>query len=54
MYDFSYLCKMRCPLNLVLENCKYLTFYCTFWVVTSDGGLKLPKLLINTLVILQK
>ena len=27
MYDFSYLCKMRCPLNLVLENCKYFTFY---------------------------
>ena len=27
MSHFSYTCKMRYPLNLVLENCKYLWFY---------------------------
>ena len=54
MYDFSNLCKMRCPLNLVLENFKYLWFYLTFWVVISNGSLKLPKLSICILVILQK
>ena len=38
MYVLSNLCKMRCPLNLVLENSKYLWFYWTFWVVFSNGG----------------
>ena len=27
MSHFAYACKMRCPLNLVLENSKYLWFY---------------------------
>ena len=27
MSHFSYSCKMRCPLNLVLENWEYLWFY---------------------------
>ena len=48
---------MQCPLNLVLENFKYLWFYLTyltFWVVISNGSLKLPKLSIHTLVMLQK
>ena len=54
MYIPSKLCKMLCPLNLVLENLKYLWFYLTFWVVISSGGLKLPKLLSHTLVMLQK
>ena len=27
---FSYACKMRYPLNLVLENCKYLWFFKLF------------------------
>ena len=44
MYVFSYLCKMRYLLNLVLENWNYLTFYLTFWVVILNGGLKLPQL----------
>ena len=35
---------MQYPLNLVLEN----------WVVIVDGDLKLPKLLIHILVMLQK
>ena len=30
MSHFSYACKMQCPLNLVLENCKYLWFYLIF------------------------
>ena len=51
---FSYSCKMRCPLNLVLEYCKYLWFYWTFCVVILDCGLKLHKLSIHTLVMLQK
>ena len=38
------MCKMQYPLNLVLENLKYLWFYVTFWVVILNGGLKLPKL----------
>ena len=54
MSHFSYACKMRCPLNLVLENCKYLWFYLTFWIVILDYGLKLHKLSIHTLVMLQK
>ena len=37
---------------IVLENLKYLQFYLTFWVVISNGGLKLPKLSIHTLVML--
>ena len=45
---------MQYPLNLVLENLEYLTFYLTFWVVILNGGLKLPKFLIHTLVMLQK
>ena len=54
MYHFSYACKMRYPLNLVLENLKYLQFYLTFWVVISYGGLKLRKLSIITNFMLQK
>ena len=54
MSHFSYACKMRCPLNLVLENCEYLWFYLTFWIVILDYGLKLHKLSIHTLVMLQK
>ena len=45
---------MQYPLNLVLENCKYLWIYLYFWIVILDGGLKLHKLSIHTLVILQK
>ena len=45
---------MRYPLNLVLETWEYLWFYLTFWVVISNGGLKLPKLSIHTPVMLQK
>ena len=45
---------MRYPLNLVLENWEYLTFYLTFLVVISNGGLKVPKLSIHILVMLQK
>ena len=51
---FAYACKMRCPLNLVLENSKYLWFYSTFCIVILDYGLKLHKLSNHTLVILQK
>ena len=54
MSHFSYLCKMRCLLNLVLENWEYLWFYLTLWIVILDGGLKLHKLSIHTLVMLQK
>ena len=54
MSYFSYSCKMRCPLNLVLENWEYLWFYWTFWIAILDCGLKLHKLLIHTLVMLQK
>ena len=54
MSHFSYSHKMRCPLNLVLENWEYLWFYWTFWIVILDGGLKLHKLLIHTLVIFRK
>ena len=46
-------CKMRCLLNLVLENSKYLWFYWTFCIVILDYGLKLHKLSNHTLVILQ-
>ena len=54
MSHFSYACKMRYPLNLVFENLKYLQFYLSFWVAISNSGLKLPKLSIDTLVMLQK
>ena len=54
MSHFSYSCKMQCPLNLVLENWEYLWFYWTFWIVILDCGLKLHKLSIHTLVMLQK
>ena len=45
---------MRYHLNLVLENLEYLWFYWTFWIVILDYGLKLHKLSIHTLVMLQK
>ena len=54
MSHFSYACKMRYPLNLVLENWEYLWCYLTFCIVILDYGLKLHKLSIHTLVILQK
>ena len=54
MSHFSYTCKMRCPLNLVLENWEYLWFYLTFWIAILDCSLKLRKLLTHTLVMLQK
>ena len=54
MSHFSYACKMRYPLNLVLESWEYLWSYLTFWVVILDYGLKLHKLSIRTLVMLQK
>ena len=54
MSHFSYACKMQYPLNLVLESWEYLWFYLTFWVVILDYGLKLHKLSIRTLVMLQK
>ena len=50
MYIASKLCKMRCPLNLVLEILTYFLFYSTLLVVILLGGLKLPKLLIHTLI----
>ena len=53
-HHFSYSCKIRCPLNLVLEKWEYLWFYWTFWIVNLDCGLKLHKLSIHTLVMLQK
>ena len=51
MSHFSYACKM---LNLVLEIWEYLRSYLTFCIVILDYGLKLHKLSIHTLVILQK
>ena len=54
MSHFSYACKMLCPLNLVLESWEYLWFYLTFWIAILDCGLKLHKLSIHTLVMLQK
>ena len=54
MSQFSYACKMRYPLNLVLENCEYLWFYLTFWIAILDCDLKLHELSIHTLVLLQK
>ena len=54
MSHFTYACKMRCPLNLVLENSEYLWFYGTFCIVILDYGLKLDKLSNHTLVMLQK
>ena len=54
MSHFSYACKMRCPLNLVLKSWEYLWFYLTFCIVILDCGLKLHKLSIHTLVMLQK
>ena len=54
MSHFAYVCKMRDPLNLVLENIDYLWFYWTFCIVILDYGLKLHKLSNHTLVMLQK
>ena len=54
MSHFSYTCKIRCLLNLVLESWEYLWFYLTFWIAILDCGLKLHKLSIHTLVMLQK
>ena len=54
MSHFTYACKMRCPLNLVLESWEYLWFYLTFWIAILDCGLKLHKLSIHTLIMLQK
>ena len=54
MSHFAYACKMRYPLNLVLENIEYLWFYWTFCIVILDYGLKLHNLSIHTLVMLQK
>ena len=42
---FAYTCKMRYPLNLVLENSEYLWFYWTFCIVILDYGLKLHVML---------
>ena len=53
MSHFAYACKMRYPLNLVLENSEYLWFYSTFCIVILDYGLKLHKLSIDTLFMLQ-
>ena len=36
MSHFSYSCKMRYPLNLVLENWEYLWSYLTFCIVILD------------------
>ena len=52
MSHFAYACKMRYPLNLVLESWEYLWFYWTFCIVYY--GLKLHKLSNHTLVMLQK
>ena len=54
MSHFAYACKMRYPLNLVLESWEYLWFYWTFCIVILDYGLKLHKLSIHILVMLQK
>ena len=54
MSHFSYMCKMQCLLNLVLESWEYLWFYLTFWIAILDCGLKLHKLSIYILVMLQK
>ena len=54
MSHFAYACKMRCPLNLVLEKSEYLWFYWTFCIVILDYGLKLHKLSNHILVMLQK
>ena len=54
MSHFAYACKMRYPLNLVLEKSEYLWFYLTFCIVILDRGLKLHKLSNHTLVMLQK
>ena len=54
MSHFAYACKMRYPLNLVLENSEYLWFYWTFCIVILDYGLKLHKLSNHILGMLQK
>ena len=54
MSHFAYACKVRYPLNLVLESLEYLWFYSTFCIVILDYGLKLHKLSNHTLVMLQK
>ena len=54
MSHFANACKMRYPLNLVLENSEYLWFYSTFCIVILDYGLKLHKLSNHILGMLQK
>ena len=54
MSHFAYACKMRYPLNLVLESWEYLWFYWTFCIVILDYGLKLHKLSNHILGMLQK
>ena len=54
MSHFAYVSKMRCLLNLVLESWEYFRSYLTFWVVILDYGVKLHKLSIHTLIMLQK
>ena len=46
-YDFSWMCKIWYPHNLVLEHWEYLWIYRTFWAVIADCDLKLPKLSIH-------
>ena len=54
MSHFAYAYEMWYPLNLVLENSKYLWFYWTFCIVILDYGLKLHKLSNHILGMLQK
>ena len=54
MYDPRKVCKMWVSIYLVLENLKYLLFYSTFWVLMLNGGLKLSKFLIHTIIMCQK
>ena len=55
LFDYSLLyASAQHPLNLVLENCEYLWFYLTFWIAILDCDLKLHKLSIHTLMMLQK
>ena len=44
MSHFAYACKMRCPLNLVLENSEYLWFYSTFCIVITARKQSLRRL----------
>ena len=43
MSHFAYACKMRYPLNLVLENIEYLWFYWTFCIVIFRLWFKTPQ-----------